>query len=127
DRDGAMNIYVMDADGSNVKQLTNSKGTDRSRAPAWSPDGKKIVFGQTVGTNGCALYTMAADGGNLKQLDENGWDPAWSSDGKSIVFQHVQDFESGPVYVIDANGGNRRELLKNELYVKGARPAWRPK
>ena len=57
-----MNIYVMDADGDNVKQLT--KGDDRSRGPAWSPDGKKIIFSRGAANNtGSALFMMDADGG----------------------------------------------------------------
>ena len=42
DRDGNFEIYVMDADGSNQVNLTNSAAADRR--PAWSPDGSKIAF-----------------------------------------------------------------------------------
>ena len=44
-RNGVWGIYIMDDDGSNVTQLTN---TLRPRAPAWSPDGKQIVFKKTL-------------------------------------------------------------------------------
>ena len=42
DRNGTLDIYVMNADGSNIERLTYS-GTD-NYAPAWSPDGRMIAF-----------------------------------------------------------------------------------
>src|ERR1700704_473184 len=80
DRDGVMNIYVMDADGKNVKALT--KGQELSRVPTWSPDGKKIAFCRMT-QNGTQIHVMDADGKNVKQVgDGDGWDPCWSPDGK---------------------------------------------
>jgi hypothetical protein len=43
-RDGNWELYVMNSDGSDQKNLTNNPGNDGS--PSWSPDGKKIVFFQ---------------------------------------------------------------------------------
>ena len=73
---------------------------------------------------------VVAHGKNAKKLTQLGGYNTfaiWSADGKSIVFQHLPDYEDGPVFIMDADGGNRRVLRQNEVLVKGARPAWRPK
>ena len=62
-RDGDVEIYVMNADGSGQTRLTNNPAVDRD--PAWSPDGRQIVFASTrddslVGN--VEIYVMNADG-----------------------------------------------------------------
>ena len=63
---GPWRIYTMNADGSNVTQLT----TRSSRTPAWSPDGSHIVFMETsIPPNGnFDIYTMNANGTNQVRL-----------------------------------------------------------
>ena len=56
-------IYVMNADGSNLKQLTMKGASD----PAWSPDGKHIVYTDVRKEYGI-LFIMNADGSNKRQL-----------------------------------------------------------
>src|SRR2546423_15329776 len=108
-----MNTYFIDADGGNVKQLTGSKSADRSRAPAWSPDGKKIIFGRTVGTNGCGIFVMDPDGGNVKQLnDGDGWDHDWPPDGKKILFTRA-DNDGFRIHVMDGDGANEQQPTTN--------------
>jgi len=119
----------MDADGSNVKQLTTNASAFGSVYPSYSPDGKKIMWSDGD-QNGIEIHVADADGGNIQKLTNDGGFStfaAWSPDGKSIIYQHLPDYQSGPVYIMDADGGNRRELLKSEELVKGARPAWRGK
>ena len=86
DRDGDWEIYVMNADGSNVVQLTHNSAADEY--PVWSPDGKQIAFKSNRDGN-FEIYVMDADGTNQKRLTNhpsNDEDPAWSPDGKHIVF-----------------------------------------
>ena len=63
-------IYTMNPDGTNVKQLTKNGAADFD--PAWSPDGKTIAFRRTRSGNNDEVYTMRANGGNRTRLTNNG-------------------------------------------------------
>ena len=64
-RDRNHEIYVMNADGSDVIQLTDNRGFDRS--PAWSPDGSRIAFDSDRDGND-EIYVMNADGSGQTNL-----------------------------------------------------------
>ena len=92
-RDGTPEIYVMDADGSNQRRLTNHP--DKDWAPSWSPDGKRIVFFSNRdghvhvihGWSTSEIYVMDDDGGNQKNLTNNprsDGDPAWFNSPFSV-------------------------------------------
>ena len=80
DRDGKPEIYVMDADGSNLARLTNNATFDGR--PAWSPDASKIAFESDRDVLFISeIYVMDADGSNPVRLTNNAardFDPAWS-------------------------------------------------
>ena len=65
DRDGNNEIYVMDADSSNIRRLTHT--SDKERTPAWSPDCKQIAFVSDRGGN-WGIYVIHADGSNVRRL-----------------------------------------------------------
>lgn len=119
---GILNVYVMDADGSNCRNLTRS--LFQSSIPpdcgwsAWSPDGKEIAF--VVGNY---IYVIDGDESNIQRsytFTSLPWAPAWSPDGKEIVFAL-----GGPgltsIYVMDADGSNVREIAPC-----GGNPCWSP-
>jgi len=55
--------------------------------PAWSPDGKSIVFVMKTAVSDWNIYRANVDGSGVRQLTrDSAWDPAWSPDGKSIAF-----------------------------------------
>ena len=124
-------IYVMDADGGNLQNLTNHPSDDRS--PSWSPDGKRIVFESDRDGNP-DIYVMDADGGNQQRLTENrnnDGDPSWSPDGERIVFSaqregHVENKFgiTDEIYVMDADGGNQQRLTDNRN--NDWDPVWSP-
>lgn len=66
DCDGDFDIYVLDADGSNLVQLTTSPAMDSE--PAWSPDGTKIAFVSDRDGGDTDIWVMNADGSNLTNL-----------------------------------------------------------
>ena len=118
DRDGNDEIYVMDADGTNVTRLTNHPAADRD--PAWSRDGTKIAFSST--RSGIPhIWVMNADGTNPTQLTNTGsWDsePSWAPDGTRLVF--TSNIASDVVSAIDADATDRVDI------VAGSDPAWSP-
>ena len=80
-------IYTADADGGNLRRLTNTPGYNAEAT--LSPDGKTIVFTSVRGGD-LDIYTMDADGGNVRQLThELGYDggPFFSPDGKRLVYR----------------------------------------
>jgi dipeptidyl aminopeptidase/acylaminoacyl peptidase len=66
DIDGDMEIYVMNADGSDVQQITHNTLWDEG--PAWSPDGTRFAFSRGTGDLTVDIWTMNADGTNARQL-----------------------------------------------------------
>jgi Tol biopolymer transport system component len=65
-QDGDKEIYVMNADGSNVRQLTHN--TIHDEGPAWAPDGTKLVFSRGPDNLSVDIWTMNADGSDPRQL-----------------------------------------------------------
>lgn len=129
ERGGEMDIYRVDADGANVKRLTNRGGCKR---PAWSPDSQSIAFSASNKDEiiGSRIYVMSAEGKRLKQLaDTSSGVCAWSPDGKEIVFIPPTGAVGGiALFSIDIDGKNMRQLTR--LY-KGwtliTSPVWSPR
>jgi TolB protein len=86
-RTGNNQIFIMNMDGSGLKQLGDFPlGAE---TPVFSPDGQRIVFDVYVGEDNNDVFIIKSDGSGLKQLTESpGYDghPHWSADGKRIVF-----------------------------------------
>ena len=127
-------IWVVNADGSGLARLTRHRGF--SVSPAWSPDGRKIVYATDAGRRQplLGLYVMNSDGSGTRRLASSrtrGYaDPSWSPDGASIAFAIIRprhnprQFDSS-IAVVDADGGNVRRLTRpkgpDEL-----NPSWSP-
>lgn len=102
-----MDIYVMDADGKNVKRLTDARGYDGG--PFYSADGKKITW-RRFSPNGqvAEIWTMNADGSDQKQVTHLGkmsWAPFFHPSGDYIIFTtNLLGYSNFELYVIDAEG-----------------------
>jgi len=82
DRDGNLEIYVVNEDGKGIKNLTKNKATDYN--PVWSPDGSQIVFTSERDGNP-ELYVMNSDGTGVTRLTSqpgNDYSNAWICAGK---------------------------------------------
>lgn len=112
---GEWRQWIMDADGSNERQLTHAEGLDTTRSFEWSPDGAKVLFESNRDGN-WEVWVMGADGSNQRQLTHTSQEiqnyaGGWSPDGRQIVFSSSRDVEGlSDVYVMDADGGNVRRL-----------------
>jgi TolB protein len=103
-------------------QLTSEKTA--SFQPAWSPDGRQIVFIRRV-DGWRHIFTMNADGTNVRQVtsgEQANIDPAWSSDGR-IAFACNRD-ETEQICVIDADGTGFAQLTNTP--TNSDQPAWSP-
>jgi TolB protein len=77
DHEGFRAIYVMDADGSNLQRLSQTRAGEN--CPDWSPDGMQITFASWRDGDG-EIYVMDADGSNLQKLTDNRFEeefPTW--------------------------------------------------
>lgn len=107
-------IYVMNQDGSDVVRLT--KGTGDNNNPAWSPDGKQIVFNSNRDGNE-EIYVMDADGTNQKRLTNNpahDFTPHWGPDGR-IVFVSERVANSPEIFIMKADGTGQTQLTSNKF------------
>jgi TolB protein len=118
-KDGRPDVYVSNADGSNLKRLTT--GVEDS-SPCWSPDGQWICFATKIN----ALRRLAkvpADGGAVQVISTAGapnpTEPDWSPDGKWIAFtSQTSEFD---ICVMPADGSAPPTVL-----VRGQDPSWSP-
>jgi Tol biopolymer transport system component len=113
--EGNFEIYVMQADGSAVTNLTHDAASDRYAT--WSPDGSKIAFASDrAAKDHVDIYVMGADGSNpIRLTHEAGPNsfPSWSKDGKKIAFMSRRDGH-WQIYVMNADGSAQRKLTSSE-------------
>ncbi len=103
-----LEIYIMKADGSEVKRLTSEPGYDGG--PFFSPDGKRICWRRFNEKGTMAeVWTMNIDGSDAKQITRLGamsWAPFYHPSGKYMVFTtNKHGFDNFELYLVDIEGG----------------------
>jgi len=111
DTSGHMDLWTMDAAGSNPRQLTFGPAQDF--APAWSPNGKQVAFASEA-EGVLQTWVVDADGQNARQLTHQGATnhaPSWSPDGSTIAYISIQG-DSSFLCRIPAAGGEPVRLSR---------------
>lgn len=100
-------IYIMNADGSNVRRLTEAPGYDGG--PFFSPDGKRIVWRHFDESGMIAdVWTMATDGSDKRRITDfkcMSWAPYYHPSGKYLIFTaNKLGFDNFELFLVDADG-----------------------
>ena len=126
DGDYGRDIFVMDVDGTNLKNLTDNIVYGDNH-PSWSFDGSKIAFLSRIDGNG--IYIMDEDGKNRIKVvsvneESNLSYPSWSPDGSKIVFilKRGGDYS---INSVNADGSNQTLLYFGEIWQIDT-PVWTP-
>jgi Tol biopolymer transport system component len=123
-------VYTMNADGGDVKQLTNLGPDDSAFWESWSPGGKQIVFNEYRSPDFLGqLWLMNADGSNQRVLladtDFDDERPSFTPDGKSVIFSRCRlDIEACALFQVEINGGAIRAVTDFELGVQDLSPQY---
>jgi TolB protein len=123
-KSGQPQVYIMDADGSNIQLLTPyTAGTRSYRAsPDWSPDGRAIAYEQQNGL--FQIWMIDLRDRAPKQLTSEGEneDPSWAPDGRHLVLTSSRSGDK-QLWILDTESGRTRQLT----HSRGARLAsWSP-
>jgi TolB protein len=114
----------MNADGSDVRQLTSSW---YDSFPSWSPDGNRIMFSRSSTYFSGRIYTISPDGTGLSHISNiRGYQQSYSPNGQRIAF--VQEFlennaGTSSVIVADTDGSNQTEVTTRS--ARNEYPNWR--
>ncbi|CCH51983.1 Protein tolB [Fibrisoma limi BUZ 3] len=140
-------VWVMNADGSNRKQIIPNESQIGGIAPVWSHDGKMIAFSGQAGDY-AEIFVCNADGSDLKQithLKKISSSPAFSPDNQYLTFRVTEEAywrdaqkrektyqekeaDKRPVWLVKADGTDAQllEVLHYHCAMDGSRAEWKP-
>lgn len=122
---GNMDLWIMDAEGSNKTQLFNHPGYDTEAV--WSPDGMKILFRRWA-ENGMSLMLYDVKTSKVEEINLPGHQrmPAWSPDGRWIAFVSHPELHDRPEIYIARPDGSELQLMTRDLsWGGGQNPTFR--
>lgn len=131
-------LFVMDADGDGIRQLTSERDGRSAGQPTWSPDGRQLAYidAESVPSGQPSrpgvLFVMNPDGSGVRRIGRGEFDvdPAWSPDGTEIAFSRCHNPDSASrcsldLFVVSAGGGVPRRLTRTPLVFE-AGATWSP-
>ena len=123
DRAGNQQLYVMNADGTDVKRISHGSGSYAT--PVWSPRGDYIAFTKILGGE-FYIGVMYPDGSGERTLDVGYMveAPTWSPNGRVLMyFRQEKGSDHVKLYSIDLTGYNKRQIITPG---DASDPAWSP-
>jgi Tol biopolymer transport system component len=120
----SINLFVSDANGENVRQLTHSSGQINT-SPVWSPDGERIAFVSTR-SGQQDIYVVDVQSGverRLTYIAVSANNPVWSPDGQQIAFTTYAG-GSRSIWIVNADGNNLYRLPTRTS--EAISPTWSP-
>src|SRR5215203_6591911 len=131
---GCDDLWVMDADGTNKTNLTDTPNRSDYQ-PSWAPSGAQLTFVRVVEGRVFLeqpdIFVMDTDPAtkddaiNLTQTDESEYDPAWSPDGAKIAFAGVRN-SGWEIVTMDPDGQNEKILTGDGFDGNDEAPDWSP-
>jgi TolB protein len=122
--EGDQEIYLLKADGTISRRVTNSRGIDVS--PTFSPDGSKMAF--VSSRNGQPqIFIQDLQSGQARRLTFSGrynTQPSWSPAGDKIAYSTMVNNGEIDVFVINANGSDLKQLTRKS--GENEHPSWSP-
>ncbi len=125
DRDGDWDLYVMQLQTGEIKQVTNSPQYDSS--PSWSPDGQWLAFETYVNEN-LEVAVVNVDSGEVVPLTQDpasDHSPVWAPDGRNVAFISTRGGDSDVWLAnLDITSNDRYQNLSNTPFASENFPLW---
>jgi Tol biopolymer transport system component len=130
DLTGIPQIWIMNADGTAPRQITEMQ--EGACQPEWSPLGDQLAFISPCAGNqeiypGAGIFILNLDDEAVRRLPSvpgGDFDPHWSPDGRNIAFTSLRDFNRAQIYEINLEDESVRSLSANT--VRDSQPAYSP-